>query len=158
MIGLLVNNMWSFAGDWDRKRVSQMTAIFHQLQHAGRLVSDIQSDRDGQLGRKARTAMDGAFRRRLRPRVPHRRSAINGSIAAYYNVVRPYRRRAGNLRAQLAFPVPGRHPKPIEAGRQVGRSDGARPRASFLRRKFHPARAIRPGHEDQARAFLADAP
>jgi hypothetical protein len=51
VVGALVNNLWSFAGDDDREDVNQMLLpILHQLQLPGGLVPDLVAHHHGQLG------------------------------------------------------------------------------------------------------------
>ncbi len=118
VIGLLINNMWSFAGDWDRKRVSQMTAqyfINYNMPGGWYLTSSpiVTANWVARPGQQWTVPFGGGFGRVFRIGD----QPVNGSIAAYYNVVRPHEGARWQLRAQLAFLFPKGHPKPIEAGR-----------------------------------------
>ena len=73
VLGVLVNNVWSFAGKSNRGPVNQMMlAALRELQPARRLVPDVVADHHRRLGSRRRRPLDRAGRRRLRARVQDR--------------------------------------------------------------------------------------
>jgi hypothetical protein len=109
VIGALVNNIWSFAGDYGRKRVSQLTGqyfINYNLPEGWYLTSSpiITANWVAKPGQQWTVPFGGGFGRVFRIEG----QAINASIAAYYNAVRPNEGARWQLRAQLSFLFPTR--------------------------------------------------
>jgi hypothetical protein len=109
VIGALVNNMWSFAGDYDRKRVSQLTAQYfvnYNLPEGWYLTSSpiITANWVARPGQQWTVPFGGGFGRVFRIE----RQPLNFQIAAYYNAVRPSEASKWQLRAQLSFLFPAR--------------------------------------------------
>jgi hypothetical protein len=116
VIGVLVNNMWSFAGDWDRKRVSQMTAqyfINYNMPGGWYVTSSpiVTANWVAKPGQQWTVPFGGGVGRVFRIG----EQPVNAQVAAYYNAIRPNEAPKWQLRAQLAFLFPTARPKPIEA-------------------------------------------
>ncbi|MFO1117287.1 MAG: hypothetical protein U1E28_16515 [Beijerinckiaceae bacterium] len=119
VIGLLINNMWSFAGDWDRKRVSQMTAqyfINYNMPGGWYLVSApiVTANWVAKPGQQWTVPFGGGVGRVFRIG----EQPVNAQIGAYYNAVRPHEGAKWQLRAQLSFLFPEARPKPIEVAKK----------------------------------------
>ena len=108
VIGALVNNMWSFAGDTQRKRVSQMTAQYfvnYNLEHGWYLTSSpIVTANWVAKGQQWTIPFGGGVGRVFKIGD----QPVNAQIAAYYNAVRPNDAAHWQLRAQFAFLFPTR--------------------------------------------------
>jgi len=113
VIGLLVNNMWSFAGDYNRKRVSQMTAQYfvNYNMPGGWYVtsSPVITANWVTQGRQWTVPFGGGVGRIFRIG----EQPVNAQIAAYYNAIRQADGAKWQLRAQLAFLFPTAKPKPM---------------------------------------------
>jgi hypothetical protein len=107
VIGSLVRQLWSFAGDGERQDVSQLLIQpFCQLQHGGRLVSGVRADHHGELGGGQRRHLDvplgGGFGRICKIG----NQAINAQIQGFYNVEHPQFGPEWIMRFQLQFLFP----------------------------------------------------
>lgn len=106
VIGALVNNMWSFAGDPQRRRVNQMTAQYFVNYNfpGGWYVtsSPIITANWAAQGRQWTVPFGGGFGRVFKVGD----QPLNAQIGAYYNAIRPNDAAHWQLRAQLSFLFP----------------------------------------------------
>lgn len=107
VIGALVNQIWSFAGDGDRKAVNQMLIqpfINYNLPGAWYVTSVPKITADWEArGSDQWTVPIGAGVGKILRIGP---LAMDAQVGAYYNVVRPDNGSKWELRAQLLFPFP----------------------------------------------------
>jgi hypothetical protein len=108
VLGLLVNNIWSYAGNNDRKDVSQFLAqyfINYNLPNAWYLTTSpiITANWEAQgKGNKWTVPVGGGFGKVFRiGKLP-----FNGNVAAFSNVVRPDGAADWTLRLQLSLLLP----------------------------------------------------
>jgi hypothetical protein len=107
VIGLLVNNVWSFAGEFNRARVNQMTAQYfvnYNFRGGWYLTSTpiITADWVAKPGDQWTAPIGGGFGRVFKID----KQAINAQIQAFYNVARPFDGPHWQIRFQLAFLFP----------------------------------------------------
>jgi hypothetical protein len=108
VVGLLANNLWSYAGNNDRKDVSQFLAQYfvnYNLPDAWYLTSSpiITANWEAEgKGNKWTVPVGGGFGKVFRiGKLP-----FNGNISAYSNIVRPDAGPDWTLRIQLALLLP----------------------------------------------------
>lgn len=107
VVGLLVNNVWSFSGEQDRSRVSQMTAqyfINYNFPGGWYLTSSpiVTANWVAKPGDQWTVPMGGGFGRVF----TLGEQPLNAQVQAFYNVARPFHGPAWQLRFQLAFLFP----------------------------------------------------
>lgn len=107
VIGVLVNNMWSFAGPDDRKRVNQLTAQYfvnYNLPGGWYLTSSpiITANWVAKAGQQWTVPFGGGIGRVFKVAG----QPVNAQIGAYYNAVRPSDGARWQLRAQLSLLFP----------------------------------------------------
>jgi len=109
VIGALVNNVWSFAGDSSRMRVNRLTAQYfvnYNLPDGWYLTTSpiITANWVARNSQRWTVPFGAGFGRVFRIE----RQPINAQIAAYYNAVRPNEAPRWQLRAQVSFLFPAR--------------------------------------------------
>jgi len=107
VVGLVANNLWSFAGPYDRPNVRQLTAqyfINYNFKGGWYLTSSpiITADWTAKPGDQWTVPIGGGFGRVFKVR----EQPINASLQAFYNVVRPTDGPLWQIRFQLAFLFP----------------------------------------------------
>jgi hypothetical protein len=107
VVGVLVNNVWSFAGKSNRAPVNQMTLqpfVNYNLPGGWYLTSSpiITADREASGADRWMMPVGGGFGRVFKID----KQAINAQLAAYYNVARPTGAADWQLRAQVQLLFP----------------------------------------------------
>ena len=106
VIGVLVNNQWSVAGDPNRASVNAFLVQPFVLQHrrwlVPELLADITANWNAPSGQQWTVPVGGGFGRVFKIEG----QAYNASIQAYYNAIRPTNTADWNLRISLALLFP----------------------------------------------------
>jgi hypothetical protein len=107
VLGTLINNVWSFAGDGDRRDVNQMLLqpfVNYNLPHAWYVVSApiITADWEAKGGDRWTVPLGAGVGKIVRlGKLP-----VNAQLSAYYNVVRPDNAAEWQLRIQIQLLFP----------------------------------------------------
>lgn len=107
VVGLIAYHLWSYAGNNDRKDVSQFLAQYFvndNLPDAWYLTSSPIITANWEVEGKGQ--MDGSGGRRIWQILSHWQTAINGNVFAFANVIRPDAGSDWTLRVQLARLLP----------------------------------------------------